>query len=335
MAEMQYAGNIRSAPEWAGDFGGREHILPTPARIDPTQFTNQLGVNVTLTQNVAGAGTVLTVSALALASSSANALISAGNVVIPAGAAIAFGGAKFARVTTAAQLGATTIAVAALPTALVIGDTGTYNVLGSGKFVPSGTFVGRTFTERDAGTGFGPAADGDDEQFLLYNDIADADRNPDCELYRHGSLVKENYLPNYTTLNTAANEVQNVVFGGTASGGTFKIGVTMPSGAVVWTDTIAWNATNGTIISNINTALDSTFGSSAIVAADNSGSAANPNFNLTFSGTGYASLGQSLVAIDPAALTGATTATVSRTTAGGKANLTRIRARYRCIKGTD
>lgn len=63
------------------------------------------------------------------------------------------------------------------------------------RYIPSGTLVGRTVAERDEGTGFGPYAEGDDEVYLVIFDVWDADRNPEVELYRHGSLVKENFLP--------------------------------------------------------------------------------------------------------------------------------------------
>lgn len=71
------------------------------------------------------------------------------------------------------------------------------------KFVPSGTAVGRTFAERAAGTGFGPAADADDEVYLTAYDVKDAVTNPDVTLYRHGGLVKENYLPGIGSMSAA------------------------------------------------------------------------------------------------------------------------------------
>jgi hypothetical protein len=67
------------------------------------------------------------------------------------------------------------------------------------KNIPSGTLLGRTFTERDAKTGFGVAVDTDDEIYILAFDVTDAAYLPDCELYRHGRLVKENHLPNWST----------------------------------------------------------------------------------------------------------------------------------------
>jgi hypothetical protein len=68
------------------------------------------------------------------------------------------------------------------------------------RSVPSGTAIGRTIAERDAGTGFGPAAAADDEIYLVAFDITDAVRNPDVELYRHNSIVKENFLPGWAGL---------------------------------------------------------------------------------------------------------------------------------------
>lgn len=335
MAGMTYTGNVRSPADWAGDFGGREHIVPVPARIDPAQFTNKLGIPVAITTNAAQNATAVTVSALTLATTAAAALITVGNIVIPAGATLDFGGSKFARLTANAILGDTVLTVAALPTAVVNGDKATFSFVPGTVYVPSGTLIGRTYAERDASTPYGPAALTDDEVWLLYNDVVDARSNPDAELYRHQSLVKENYLPDYATFNTSADEVQNVAVGGTVTAGSFKLGITQPSGALVLTDTIAWNSTNSTIITNINTALNDVLGASAVVATDNSGTAANPNFNLTFSGTNYTGVPQQLVLVDLGAFTGASTATVSRTTSGGKAFLNLVRKFYRCIKGTD
>lgn len=71
------------------------------------------------------------------------------------------------------------------------------------KNVVAGTAIGRTYAERDAGTGFGPASDLDDEIYLVALDVTDAAVNPAVELYRHGSIVKENFLPNWAGLSAA------------------------------------------------------------------------------------------------------------------------------------
>ncbi len=73
------------------------------------------------------------------------------------------------------------------------------NPSGTGrKYVESGTLVGRTYAERDAGAGFGPVDAADDEPYLLLYDVYDANENPEAALYRHGSLVYENKLPEGT-----------------------------------------------------------------------------------------------------------------------------------------
>lgn len=73
------------------------------------------------------------------------------------------------------------------------------------KFVESGTLVGRTYAERDAGAGFGPVAvDGtsgeatDNEVYLLLHDVYDAERDASATFYRPGRLVYERHLPQAT-----------------------------------------------------------------------------------------------------------------------------------------
>jgi hypothetical protein len=70
------------------------------------------------------------------------------------------------------------------------------------KPIRSGVLLGRTYTERDSGTGFGPAALADEEVYLLAFDVPDAVQSPECELYRHQSLVRENLLPDWGTMAT-------------------------------------------------------------------------------------------------------------------------------------
>lgn len=70
------------------------------------------------------------------------------------------------------------------------------------KHVPSGTVVGRTYAERDAGTGFGPVAvDGtsgaatDEEVRIVAFDVSDAVEYSGFVMLRPGTEVKENFLP--------------------------------------------------------------------------------------------------------------------------------------------
>jgi hypothetical protein len=183
---MQSYGPTLGSPEWMGDFASRDHLIPAPARLEAAQFYAPDAVSV-----VVGAA-----GALAAATS---VPVDALSGAIPSGTVLNFGTNKFARLTAAAAAGATSITVAAIPTALVDNDTAIYPGVGA-KSVPSGTVIGRTIAERDAGTGYGPAIDTDDEIYIIPFDIEDVALLDDCELYRHNSAVKENYLPGWTGL---------------------------------------------------------------------------------------------------------------------------------------
>jgi hypothetical protein len=185
VARMTFSDNQLTAPRWAGQFFETEFLMPGGARVDASQFAGADAVTVTTTAIAAQNATSVAVTALA--------------GPIPVGTVLYFGGAKVAQLTAAAATGATTLTVAALPTALASGDVATY--LGAGrKTILSGTFLGRTITERTAGTGFGPWASGDDEAYLLAFDITDALINPDAVLVLHYFVVKENFLPGWSTL---------------------------------------------------------------------------------------------------------------------------------------
>jgi hypothetical protein len=176
---------------WIGDFLGEDTIVRGGAMLDVAQFGKTDAVTATV--GVAGA-----------AQGATSVPVAALSGPIPSGTLLDFtGSAKFARLTAAAAAGATTLTVEALPTALVSTDTATYAGVERLTTVPSGTLVGRTYTERDAKTGFGPAVNTDDEIYLLVFDVPDVATNPECALYRHGSLVKETFLPGWTTLATA------------------------------------------------------------------------------------------------------------------------------------
>lgn len=179
------------ARSWVGDFLDREHMVAGGAKLDPTQFVGEGTVRVVVGAAGAAAGaTSIPVAALSGA--------------IPDNAILDFGGTKYARVNGSPVAGATAIPVDALPTALVSGDTANYLSATAMKIIPSGTVLGRTFAERDASTPFGPAADADDEVYLLVFDVINPGTtatNADCELYRWGSIVKENLLGTFAALS--------------------------------------------------------------------------------------------------------------------------------------
>ena len=209
MAGVSYIGNLRSAPLWAKDYPmGRECIMPFPALLNVSSFTNAAGPPVVVGSAGAAAGaTTVPVAAINFASTTlaATTLIAQNQTVIPAGTTLTFGpsGTKFAVTTADAVYGATTLSVLPLPTALVSGDTAIYSRYG-GVFVPSGTFIGRTAAQQTAGTGFHPAITSggtvDTELYLTLFDIVDITVEKAATVYRPKSRVAINYLPNYSNL---------------------------------------------------------------------------------------------------------------------------------------
>jgi hypothetical protein len=189
MAKMLHSTPQITQAAWAGDFLDRECLIPGGARVNPAEFLYQDGVKVIVGANAAQNATSITVSALAGA--------------IPSGTVLYFGTAKFALLTAAAAAAATSLTVQALPTAISSGNTATYAGSTGRKPIKAGTLVGRTYAQRDAGTGFGLAdVAGDDEIYLLAFDVTDALFEADCELYSHNCVVKENLLPDWTTYDS-------------------------------------------------------------------------------------------------------------------------------------
>jgi hypothetical protein len=188
MARITTTDNTLTAPRWAGDWLDREHMLPGGAKLLASAFAREDAVVVTLDGSADVGATSLTVDALSGA--------------IPSGTLLHFGSGEFARLTAAAAADDTDLTVEAIPVALEDGDSATY--AGTESYaVRSGTLVGRTFAERAAGTAFGPHAENDDEVYLVVYDVLDVTVNNDVELYRPGSIVKENFLPNFADWSAA------------------------------------------------------------------------------------------------------------------------------------
>lgn len=107
------------------------------------------------------------------------------------------------------------------------------------------------------------------------------------------------------------NEVQTLTIGGTPTGGSFRLAL---DGII--TGPIAWSSTNSTLLANVQAALDSTFGTSQIVAAIGSMTAGVGTITLTFSGVNYQRLAvNTMTAVNN--LTGSSpTVAVAETTPG-------------------
>lgn len=200
---QRHSGNLRAQPRWLAEFTARDqNLMAMPALLDPSAFNDYASIVITVGANAAIGATAITIAALEQGPGYVDDVaLSAGNVVLRSGTVLSFGGAKFARLTADAIVGATSLTVAAIPTALVTGDVARYNPLGSDvKYLPSGLLVGRTIVERDAGTAFGVAdvVTPDDEIFLTRFDVADANTDSGIELVKHHTTIKENYLPDWS-----------------------------------------------------------------------------------------------------------------------------------------
>lgn len=121
--------------------------------------------------------------------------------------------ARTAKVAADAAKGASSLTVEALPESLVSGDVAYYTPPGVGRRIAAGTLVGCTYAELEAapaltggvpgGLLWGPAADSDDIVYFTVYDITDADKKPDADLLRHGSLIFVNHVPGWSNLSSA------------------------------------------------------------------------------------------------------------------------------------
>lgn len=300
-----------SSPRWIAEPGTRHNQAYFPGKLEAAQFVDKDAISVVV--GVAGAtqnATTVPIAAITFPT---------GITKIPAGTWLNFGGAKVARL-TADYTGGSSITVAAIPTALVSGDTALYLPYGTRVAVESGTLVGRTRAERANGTGFGPWAIGDEEVYLTMVDVPDASRNNDVSFLQNLVTIKENYLPKWSTLSALVNEVQTVAIAGTLSGGSAI--VTGPLGQFP----LAHNAN----LAAIQAVIDLAYGANRVVVAGTIAS-----FTLTYSGAGASGLDQNPIQIDSSGLTGATSVVISETTKGGSAWLAALRTAYRTITGVN
>ncbi|CAA9385194.1 hypothetical protein AVDCRST_MAG94-5099 [uncultured Leptolyngbya sp.] len=196
----------RVSPAWSGTPQHQPKVLvPGGGFLNATAFT--LSSNA-IVVTVGAAGAAANATSVPVAALTDNRTETTNTtVLIPAGTLLDFTGAgKYARLTAPAFKGATTLTVEALPQALVSGDTAGYSA-GGNLYVRSGILIGRTYAERDAGVGYGPAdvATPDDEIHLLFFDVYNATDDPECEMYmaKAGNVVYENFLPNWDSLPSA------------------------------------------------------------------------------------------------------------------------------------
>lgn len=189
-------------------------LAPVTVTSDGGASANATTMNVDALSGPVPAGTVLYFGAKKFAKLTAAAAAAATSLTVEAlptaiadnDAATFAGGTRQARLTAAAAKGATSITVDELQFAVADNDAAYYDIPGMKRRVAAGTVVGWTHAEMEAaaasGLKLGPAADTDDIVRLILFDVPDVDSNPDCELYRAGSLVKVNFLPGWADLSS-------------------------------------------------------------------------------------------------------------------------------------
>lgn len=133
-----------------------------------------------------------------------------------------------------------------------------------------------------------------------------------------GSVLRKTDAGDIVLLSANVNEVQTLNFAGAPTGGVFTIQAIDKDGVEQTSNPITYSATIGTLLTNINAALDLMFGAGLVVASGTVVTAVA----ITFSGAGYLGIAQELVDIDSGGLTGGTTphVSVTRTTSGSGAD---------------
>lgn len=195
VGDVTVTGGPGPASFWTVTFGGQYANTDVPVMTASSTLAGGTAPAVAVTTTTAG-------NLGAAPAGSTSVPVDAISGKIPAGTVLRFmPGGYLVNVIADAASGA--IALTTDPLSFDLPDNAAAQYRGTGKvYIPSGTVIGRTYAERDAKVAFGPAADADDEVFLLFHDIDDALDNADGDVYRPGGLVAENFLPVFSTLSS-------------------------------------------------------------------------------------------------------------------------------------
>lgn len=193
MTQVSYSTQSFSLPGWAAEELRPERLMPGGSRLVASEFAAEDSQTITLAAGAVTAGSNKTLT-----------LTTALSYDIPVDTILDFGSGEYAKLTAGASAGSTSITGVTLAADLEGGESITWSGVSSKKPVDSGVLVGRTFTERTAGTGFGVAdvSTPDDEIYLTAFPVVDAAINPDVTLLRHDTLIYEDKLPNWSSLSS-------------------------------------------------------------------------------------------------------------------------------------
>lgn len=133
-----------------------------------------------------------------------------------------------------------------------------------------------------------------------------------------------------TSAGAAQNEVQTITLSGAMTAGVYPLTIFAPDGTPLAID-VAWNTDWATTMAAINTAI--TAAATAWYGAASAGAVMTGTATaqvLTYSGAGFTGKAVALAQVDTNGITGATSASIARTTAGGTAG-DRVGAVAQCI----
>jgi hypothetical protein len=192
MARMEHTDYGQAAVKaFLGDVESRDHVLPGGGQLDSAASYGAGEEVYTIKVNDAdvNAGeTSITVDALPVA--------------LPSGTQLNFSG-TIAELTADAAAAATSITVTALTADIANDAEATYDAQADSRFVPAGTLLGRTTAEVLAGDPWGPYGDSDNEIYILLDEV-DLEQSPDCNVVRHGSMIKYDFLPSWSASSSTA-----------------------------------------------------------------------------------------------------------------------------------
>lgn len=188
---MTWSSSTLQQPEWSAECLPAENLLNAGTQLDLAQFSYADAQTLTLAAGAITSGSNKTLT-----------LTTALTDDLPAGTILNFGSGKYATLTTKGAKGATTIAGVTLAANIAGGETTAYKGVSGHVVVPSGTLVGRTYTERDAGTGFGVAAVADDEIYIVAFQVERGEIDAGVTLVRHQTLIYEDKLPGWAGFDT-------------------------------------------------------------------------------------------------------------------------------------
>lgn len=212
MAMMSWNATSYSQPAFVAECLDDDELLPGGAKLVASAFAREDAVTVTAknsTAVTAGSNKTVQFQTAISPTSLVGSTTTLTTLAVPAGTVLNFGSGKYVTFPTGIPFGATQVTDATVASDLAGGETATYAGIGR-IIVPAGTLVGRTYTERDAGTGFGAAdvATPDDELFLTAFQVEDASINADVTLLRPPTLIYEDKLPGWSS---ASNGVKAAI----------------------------------------------------------------------------------------------------------------------------